>query len=183
MINKPFKRNNYFSGQILTEKDLRNEQEYQNGKRRLLNRCFYGSGVICGLEVEIFGRSVLVKPGLALDCYGREIFVSEQAKMTPPSDEKPLYLLAQYDEHGSDPVPGLGESGDNGIIYSRITEGFRLSWDAENPMAQHKSRQGHWVSCEEDHPIPVARVYFAADQLLLDEKYAATIRRDIFHSD
>lgn len=72
-------RNHYFYGKLLTERDLTLEQTYMNRKRWLINRLGLGSGVLCGLEVDVSddGKCVIVKPGVAVDPFGREIIVPE----------------------------------------------------------------------------------------------------------
>jgi hypothetical protein len=74
-------RTRYFSGQLLTEADLNNEQSYWLAKSRLHNRFLHGWGVVCGMQVvcsECDGW-VTVKPGYAIDPCGNDIIVcSEQ---------------------------------------------------------------------------------------------------------
>ena len=45
-------RMNYFHGQLITERDLRTEQDYFRARLRHANRCLHGYGVLCGLEVR-----------------------------------------------------------------------------------------------------------------------------------
>jgi hypothetical protein len=45
-------RMNYFQGQLISDRDLRTEQDYFRAKLRHANRCLHGYGVICGLEVR-----------------------------------------------------------------------------------------------------------------------------------
>jgi hypothetical protein len=75
-------RTRFFSGQLLTEADLNNEQSYWLAKGRLHNRLLHGWGVVCGMQVvcsECDGW-VTVKPGYAIDPCGNDIIVcSEQA--------------------------------------------------------------------------------------------------------
>src|SRR5215831_8329342 len=62
-------RTRFFSGQLLTEADLNNEQSYWLAKNRLHNRFLHGWGVVCGMQVvcsECDGW-VTVKPGYAID--------------------------------------------------------------------------------------------------------------------
>jgi hypothetical protein len=77
------KRLNYFTGQFLTEGDFRAEQDYHIGKHRQHNHYLHGRGTVCGLKVvqhpnpDCRDRFVLIEPGLALDCCGREVVVKE----------------------------------------------------------------------------------------------------------
>lgn len=147
----PARRNNYFAGKLLTEKDLQDEQSYFMGKGKQHNRYLHGYGVVCGLRVLPHeppqpGR-VLVEPGLALDPWGREIVVAEPTEfdlgergcrdalglLNRPGS---AYLTVEYDEEGVDQVPHpvAGEPGqEDGIAPSRIGETFRLSLRPEPP--------------------------------------------------
>lgn len=117
-------RNKYFYGKLLTERELTLEQGYMNRKRWLINRLGLGSGVLCGLEVELSadGTCLLVHPGVAIDPLGREIIVPEPyrlANLRQPTDchGKPsggpiegaatLYVCLCYHECNAEPVPVL----------------------------------------------------------------------------
>jgi hypothetical protein len=70
-------RTRFFSGQLLTEADLNNEQSYWLAKSRLHNRFLHGWGVVCGMQVvcsECDGW-VTIKPGYAIDPCGNDIIV------------------------------------------------------------------------------------------------------------
>lgn len=79
-------RPRYFSGQLLTDADLRTEQRYVIEKNKLQNRYLHGWGVVCGLKVKCFpcctghGSSgkVVVEPGYAIDCCGNDIVVCDE---------------------------------------------------------------------------------------------------------
>lgn len=129
-------RTRYFSGQLLTEADLNNEQSYLLAKNRLHNRFLHGWGVVCGLQVVCSDCDgwVTVKTGYAIDPCGNDIIVCEdqpfnvakaiQACCTPPktSDCAPLRsapppncqdadqkwcITIQYEEQPSRPVTPL----------------------------------------------------------------------------
>jgi hypothetical protein len=79
-----FRRNNYFPGKLLTSQDFQLEQDYFINKHRLINRLVHGSGVVCGLRVEMSGyeasgekalspNQIRITAGIALDACGREI--------------------------------------------------------------------------------------------------------------
>ena len=70
-------RTRYFSGQLLTEADLNNEQSYWLAKSRLHNRFLHGWGVVCGMHV-VCGECdgwVTVKPGYAIDPCGDDVII------------------------------------------------------------------------------------------------------------
>src|SRR3546814_19593417 len=76
----------YFTGRVLTARDLRDEQGYVLSRLRLRNRLFHGWGVVCGLDVcshpdpACRDRYVVVEPGIAIDCCGNDIFVCERSE-------------------------------------------------------------------------------------------------------
>jgi hypothetical protein len=89
-------RTRFFAGQLLTDVDLTNEQDYVLAKNRLHNRYLHGWGVVCGLPVlcsECDGY-VTINPGYAIDPCGNDIIVCAaqsfnvlqaiQACCTPP---------------------------------------------------------------------------------------------------
>jgi hypothetical protein len=78
---KHHERNNYYYGKQFCVRDLQLEQRYFLDKMALTNRAILGWGVVCGFEVEVCGHSLVVHPGLALDCCGHQILVCEQVTL------------------------------------------------------------------------------------------------------
>jgi hypothetical protein len=87
-------RLHFFHGRALSALDLRREQAYHVDKARLHNRLLHGWGIVCGLEVEAVPNDrddpceedrgapvVIVHPGAAIDCRGREIVVRKPRKV------------------------------------------------------------------------------------------------------
>ena len=123
---QPFKRTYFFEGQLLSAKDLKDEQEYFREKRRLLNRSLYGWGVICGLKVSLQPNAVRVKPGSALDCQGNDIVVPRAMDIPLPESEAGQYLVIEYTEKPCNYIPVVGESDDS--QPTRIEESYSISY-------------------------------------------------------
>ncbi|MEH2316516.1 YncE family protein [Nostoc sp.] len=139
-------RLNYFTGQFLTERDLRADQAYHIGKHRQHNRYLHGHGSVCGLKVTQHpnpacrDRFIVLEAGLALDCCGREIVVHQPVyfdlvaalapqKADPTITGKHLLLSLCYSECKTEFVPTLyAECGctDTGSEANRIYEGFEM---------------------------------------------------------
>ena len=125
-------RNNYFTGKLLVERDFTDEQRYSMGKLRRHDQRLHGWGTVCGLKVEQHpnpgcqGQYVLVNPGSAVDCCGREILVTReeyfdfksqflanwQAQYGPslqpdPSVKYNVQICISYRECGTEEVPVL----------------------------------------------------------------------------
>ena len=47
----PAQRNNFFTGKLLTARDLEAEQSYFRGKGKQHDRYLHGYGTVCGLRV------------------------------------------------------------------------------------------------------------------------------------
>jgi hypothetical protein len=150
-------RNRYFYGKLLDVFHLELEQEYFNSKRWLLNRLVTGPGTVCGLAVDLTDdkRSVIVKPGLAIDRCGREIIVTKPSEPIrlpePPGYEhgpgqeyqmprqgrserhhycpvEYAHVLLCYHECESDPAPALAEDCGTDVLCSAgsIREQYRV---------------------------------------------------------
>jgi hypothetical protein len=134
-------RHNYFTGQLLTERDFRAEQDYLTGKHRLHNHFLHAFGTVCGLKVvphprpECRDQYVIIQPGLALDCCGNEIVVQDEVYVELPQtstdpgahEARHLLLYLCYKECETEFVPALySECGcdEKGRKPNRIRESF-----------------------------------------------------------
>jgi hypothetical protein len=84
-----FERLNYHYGQMMTERDFRDQQSYYNEKRWMMNRFGFGWGVMHGLKVQLNTAKHLsrqedltvdwpmigISGGFALDKFGNEMLV------------------------------------------------------------------------------------------------------------
>jgi DNA-binding beta-propeller fold protein YncE len=162
-------RNNYFTGKLLVERDFTDEQLYHMGKARRHNQQLHGWGVVCGLKVKQHPNPacreqyVLIEPGLAIDCCGREVLVTREeyfdfrarflewwkaqnptAQSPDPTVKYDLQICARYVECPTEDVPALfDECGcdDTACRPNRILE----RWDFDilvNPEKVEKEPVG-----------------------------------------
>lgn len=142
----PFERNNYYYGKLLSVDDFRLEQKYGNDKRRLMNRFWYGTGVVTGMNVvAVDDTSLLIENGLALDDTGREIVIDEPvvrpinmidgfSDYEEDSNAGYLYLCVEYEEEEVQAVHSISHSGQkSGAAYNKIKEGYRLFLTRNEP--------------------------------------------------
>ncbi|MGD9749811.1 MAG: collagen-like protein, partial [Acidimicrobiia bacterium] len=148
------KRNTYFDGKLLVARDFTDEQAYHRGHRHLHNSLLHGTGVVCGLRLiqhptaECRAEHLVLEPGLALDCCGREVIVPERVLI-------PLKELLERDQDladaldgtrhlriglrrcdtGAEPVPViLPDCGPaDARRFSRVAEGFEFVLEAVLP--------------------------------------------------
>ena len=89
----PFCRNNYFTGKLLTERDLTAEQRYMTDKLRLHLLALHGWGVVCGLKVKPHPYcpelKLVVEAGLAIDPCGYQILVPHDVEIDLPRPPAP----------------------------------------------------------------------------------------------
>ena len=157
-------RTRFFTGQLLNEADLTQEQSYFREKARRHNRMLHGWGIVSGLAVRPgpADSELTIEAGYALDRYGDEIVVAEAvtvdlltededgnavAPCPQPDDhdrkrvrkrrssERPLYLAIRYAECASRPVP-VGES----VEYSRTRESFAVKLLTKLPASYRRLR-------------------------------------------
>jgi YVTN family beta-propeller protein len=147
-------RNNYFTGKLLVERDFTDEQRYFLGKLRRHNQQLHGWGAVCGLKVEAHptagcqDRFVIIDPGTAVDCCGREIVVPHkeyfdfkakflenyQIQNGPNSEPKnnqkfTIQICVSYKECATEDVPALfDDCSQNGGACkpNRIVDGYNF---------------------------------------------------------
>jgi DNA-binding beta-propeller fold protein YncE len=177
-------RLNYFTGQFLAERDFRDEQLYLLGKQRQHNRYLHGWGTVCGLKVvqhpneACRDRFVVLQPGMALDCCGREIVVQDKdcidlvkelpQTLTEQSDDCHLLISLCYCECKTEFVPALySDCGcdETGCEANRIHEGYEIKVQLVDQLPEPKVTDPAVLQMKWNNTLPVAN----AKGLALDE--------------
>ncbi|WP_222916060.1 hypothetical protein [Natrinema sp. SYSU A 869] len=131
-----FRKNRFFSGKLMTPRDMKADQEYHADRLHTLARFVVGSGIVHGLEVRSISESddgleVTIEPGLALDGRGRPIIVEQvTTKSLPRPSADEISLSIQYDEVSLEtvPVPNTDDAIDEESTSNRIVEVFELAY-------------------------------------------------------
>ena len=140
-----FRRNTYFNGKWLVERDFSDEQAYLVGKDRLHNSLLHGVGTVCGLKVvahpnpECQDKFVYIEPGAALDCCGRELIVTQRLlvpvlELIDPADfdaegDQDLFISLCYKESLEEKVPVIlpdCDCAEENQAFNRVREGYEL---------------------------------------------------------
>ncbi|MFA9416284.1 hypothetical protein [Natrinema sp. HArc-T2] len=134
-----FRKNRFFSGKLMTPRDMDAEQAYHAERLHTFARFVAGRGVVYGLEVQSIndtgdGLEVTIEPGIALDGNGRPIVVDRVTTASlphPSGDELSLYI--QYDEIALEPVPvpNTDDAIDDESTANRTLESFELTYREE----------------------------------------------------
>jgi hypothetical protein len=170
-------RNHYFNGKLLVERDFRDEQAYHVIKQRILNSTLHGTGTVCGLQVrahpseECRDSFLVVEPGVALDCCGREIIVAKKA-LVPVArrveelgleagldGSRDLFLSLCHREEPGEQVPVLlpdCECGDGGQAPNRIVERYDFRLFTESAGERIQARAPLRASVDWSHTLSFA---------------------------
>ena len=140
------KRNKYFSGKLMSEKDFQDEQDYFREKHKLHNRFLHGYGVVTGLDVSISDDppgKVRVEPGYAIDRMGNDILLLQAQVVDFPERGKRACLIIEWAERETDLVPVRSSEVEEELMAAtRVEERATLRLDT--------ARTGEEELCEDD---------------------------------
>jgi hypothetical protein len=170
MPEKPFLRNNFFTGKLLTAAELELEQDYFRGKLKLHNRALHGFGIVSGLEVSRRRDKLLITSGLALDCEGNEIVVPEKViqPLPPMNSNSSAFLTIHYREQKTNPTPVV--DAEELCKPALIVESFALTFETQNPNQHHRHEHGRWQACGKSHGLVLARLRQTSGNWRIDRR-------------
>ena len=175
-------RNHYFTGKLLVERDFTDEQRYNAGKQQRQNRYLHGSGTVCGLKVKQHPHEnrrdtcIVIEPGTAIDCCGRELLVRceeyfdfstkiKEKKGNLEPGEHTLQICLRYSECPAEQVPVLFDecgSGGTDSQPNRIIEGYDFDVRIDPKMKRQALDD---VCLEWEHTLNLDRTSrFAVDE-------------------
>lgn len=99
----PVDRITYRTGQLLTARDLRDEERRHLHLRWLHHLYLHdGWGIVQGLEISLDKNTLAVSPGYAVDAWGRDLLLSEpRTVVLPPGNYPEIFILTMsYSEAG-----------------------------------------------------------------------------------
>lgn len=130
----PPKRVHYFPRQYLRVNEFADEQAYHLAMRRRHNIGHHSWGIVTGLEIVQEEGALLVRPGMAIDGYGRELLLSVSrfisAEIFPQLGSNRLDVWMHYDRVDGEMTPaGYGGCGENASEPYRVNERPRLVFE------------------------------------------------------
>jgi hypothetical protein len=167
----PFTQLRFHYGMLLGAEDFATEQREKVLRRRLHQAMLHGAGTVWGLRLELGPeqdgrrRQVIVRPGLAVDPPGRDLYVDQDQCLditglarhdlwtrlpAPPysATRKRAWVVLRHETCLAQPVPAItppcNEPGD-ATAYSRTLERFRIDLQAEPPADPH-ALQRDWLA-------------------------------------
>lgn len=203
-------RVHYFPQQYLRRQDFSDEQSYQIALRRRHNIAHHSWGIVIGLELAVEEGQLLLRPGLAIDGYGRELFLPQKFPISTGEFERlgsnRLDAWLNYDAvPGSLPPPGyLSCDPSHSDAYYRTDETPRLSLERApvsrvlprrpKPVPQTLTSSPAQLQTTDDPrtlwPVYLGRLTYQPDetdpqkQILIDPSdrpYAGIMAEDIDH--
>lgn len=149
---RQLERTHFFDGKVLSAEDLTREQQYHLEKRRLHNRFLHGWGVVAGLGLSLKpGPTVVVEPGLAIDCAGNELVLEAPATLAIGGLSGRHFVVVRYVE-----IPVGGQPGLEGTGHSRIREAACVELSSTNPVANHRGMGRGTPGCGQAHALCLA---------------------------
>jgi hypothetical protein len=108
-----------------------------------------------GYPVSLKGDEFRVSPGVAFDCMGRELILTEEAAVMMPDELKESFILIDYYEMEICRLTGIDQSGDsaNTGMEERVNGGPGLS----DFMDGYSRTEHGWNACTQAHPVPIAK--------------------------
>jgi hypothetical protein len=151
----PFCRNNFFTGKLLTERDLTAEQRYQSDKLRLHHLALHGWGVVCGLRVRSHPYcptlKIIVEPGLAIDPCGRFIRVPKEVEVVLPA---PIPLPSRHEDPCPPEYPRRKGRPGASSRYGRDDRSERGEHREQSQSAYREQSSGHHEHDDSREPEP-----------------------------
>ena len=152
---RQFERPHFFNGKLLTADDLQREQDYFRGKSGLHNRFLHGWGIVVGLGVTVDQETtVVVSPGLALDCAGNELVLPEPERIALSGLTGRHYVTIQFLEVPVGQHPSLPSEPE----FSRVREAVRVELGSANPVAGHSGMGPGSPGCGQSHALCLASI-------------------------
>jgi hypothetical protein len=149
------KRIRYFTGKLLSAEDFKGEQEYLIARLRRHNRFLHGWGVVAGLTVDLaHGDTVVIQPGLAIDCAGNELVLESEVGLPIAVDCERQYAVLRYVEFGTDEIPNSHGQPE----FSRTEEAACAELQVSNPSAGHRGMGPGSPGCGQAHSILLAAI-------------------------
>jgi hypothetical protein len=101
--------------------------------------------------------TIVVSPGMAIDCYGNEIYLDVPVMTKMPQDKNKFYVVIEYLESKTRPVPCEPDPcSEEEQRYSRIREECYVSIADIDPGSGHNGIGPGTIGCGQQHPLAIA---------------------------
>ncbi len=163
----------FLDGQQLTAEDLTALDDSNTQLRWLHARSLHSWGIGIGFDVKgnRGDSSVMIGPGYAVDCLGREVILTSERTKTVPAvpgqtdgTEATYYLIAAYlgdaDQAVAEKRPGICVPG--GTV--RLTEEPLLAWRLPNELREGQDlilARAYILNCQLSRPLSLAERRYA----------------------
>lgn len=135
MKNVTANRVHYFENQFLRRQDFSDEQSYQIALRRRHNITHHSWGIAMGLDIAQEEGLLVIRPGIAVDGYGREILLASKRRILVEefqrlgSNRLDVWIFYESTPLSSPPVAGAACSDQDVGSYYRTSETPRIAFE------------------------------------------------------
>lgn len=191
MTNTTVPRVNFFDKQFLRVDEFRDEQSYQLAARRRHNVTQHTWGIVAGLEITREEGALVVRPGIAVDGYGRELLLSDKKRLAPEKFDalgtEQLDAWLVYGRRDGEAAPGgyagCGQNGGREAYRSQETPQILLERplsnlvDARRPPGVPAELFDAQLPPASDNPNEMWRVYLGRITRLAPDEFTFDISR------
>ena len=164
----------YWKGQRLLSRDFRDQRSMDEQHRWWHNRAMHQAyGIASGFEAVLTGGHVELRPGIAYDCFGRELILFERKKIpVPPQADKAFALLIRYKERGDYhrkmQVGGACMPGGGALFHEKADLLWQPAdtWQTRDGVLLAMLNKGELSRAEALMSRPISRPRIATDSML-----------------
>lgn len=166
-------RMRYWQGQLIRSRDFRDQDQMQAQLHWWHNRAMHNTyGVCFGLKSEpVTENEVLIavrlKPGMAYDCFGREIILQDEKDIPIPTlntdNEKKMTLLIRYKETAQFPYK------DNIPLPNKSQLFYEQPGFVWKPSEKVSLGDG----------VPIARIFYDLKSTIFDSDFSIPLNRPL----
>lgn len=164
---KRFTRVLYQTGQLLQASDLQDEQNYFREKLQLHNRLHFGARIMEGFDVISVTEGMIVTPGIAFDCLGRELVSDDNISVPVPKGvANGLFVLLEHQDFpvASQPSP-TNVSGP-----TRVVEGVLAYTGNTDLHLTHPHTARGWEACAGGCALPIAAIHDGSPRRMINSE-------------
>ena len=144
---------------MITADDLNDQQMYLQEKIRLTNRVLIGVRIVEGYGLSLVGNQLNVSAGVAFDCAGRELILSEGFTIDVSGAKDGEYVCLKYREEEVKMKYDLEKMEDfESGFNTRIEEKVEVIIGPSDFYRTHEKSKYGFEACRADHAIPIAQL-------------------------
>lgn len=153
------KRVKYYQGRLMTAEELNDLQAYLHANWQLTNRILLGVCVVEGLELSLKDGKMRISAGIAFDCAGRAVRLTEDVVIDAGHFKDGDYVCLQYVEEEVKVKYDLENWEEyESSFNTRIEEKVNVIIEFSDFEESHMKAGNGFKACGGEHSIPIGRI-------------------------